>query len=363
MRILLCAVVLVSTACAAASDRVAATPAAPPPPESAAVVWAAPVAPTVEPSASPAPATAVRLPESTVTVSSAAFPVVRSMVLRTAPLDEPATDAARAGVERYLAGLDAFRDGGFDASQLGITGRFRDVVAAALRASATPGIKRAFVLGSLRMQRHLVKPWGTHAITDVSATIIDRAVDGSAADQVETGTLRLKGDRRLVVSDGWDAAAGRWFNGAAPIDAERIRQQVVDPLGFYLRLESWVPGSTPEGWREGDEATAFWTARRSIVTALDHTGIASRVFDGVIATVERFETFADVDSGLATVRLTGTIVATAPSGEVRRASFERHLRVFLFGSWMPEVVDEQTADGGWLSGGKLALEKIDIDRA
>jgi hypothetical protein len=278
------------------------------------------------------------------------------------PVDDAVTAAARTAVERYLVGLDAYRNRGFDATQIGLTGRFRDAVAAALKDSATPGVKRTFAVKSLRVERQLVKPWGTRAITDVSVTIVDRAVDGSAPDQVETGLLRLLGDRPWVV-DGWDATAGRWWNGAAPVDAARIRSDIVDPIGFYLRLESWVPGSTSEGWREGDEATPFWTAHKAIIAGLDHAGVVSRLFEGVSATVERLDTFAEAESGIVTVRLAGTIVAVGAGGAVRRTPFERHVKVFVFGNWLPEVVDEQGADGGWLSGGQLALEKIDINRA
>ena len=73
--------------------------------------------------------------------------------------------------------------------------------------------------------------------------------------------------------------------------------------------------------------------------------------------------FRSVWSGLATVRLNGTLMSVNAAGRTDRRAFERRAQVFLFGSWAPEVVDEQGSDGAWVSGGQLALEKIDIDRA
>src|SRR5437899_96320 len=83
-------------------------------------------------------------------------------------------------------------------------------------ASASAGVKRQCELVSLKVDRHFVKPWGTHAYVDVTVTIADRAVGGTAPDQFETGKLRLSGDR-FRVTDGWDEAHDRWFNGFPPL--------------------------------------------------------------------------------------------------------------------------------------------------
>lgn len=267
---------------------------------------------------------------------------------------------ARLGVQQYLEALDRYRDSGFDASQLGLEkGPFRDAVVAGLRSSATPGVRRKLEIERLEVLRRYTKPWGTQALVDVSVTIVDRDVAGVAAAQRESGVLRLTGDDRLYVRDAWDGT--RWLNGN-PLTADAIRQAVVDPLGFYLRLESWVPGSAAEQWRTGDEATPFTTWRAQRLAAIDRTQVVSRTFDGVTARIERYDTFAEISSGLATVRLAGTLVTADAAGRVTRTPFERRVRVFLFGNWMPEVVDEEVA-GEWISGGQLALEKVDINRA
>src|SRR5947208_1965226 len=102
--------------------------------------------------------------------------------------------------------------------------------------SPTPGVKRTFVLESLRVESVYRKPWGTLALADARVTIADHAVDGSSPDQRETGLLRLGGDdRRLSVSDSWDDAAGRWFNGRIAEDPAGLRQAIAQPIGWYLR--------------------------------------------------------------------------------------------------------------------------------
>jgi hypothetical protein len=95
---------------------------------------------------------------------------------------------------------------------------------------------------------------------------------------------------------------------------------------------------------------------------LDRTATPWRTFEDVRATVERYETFSDIRDGLATVRVSGTIVTKSAGGAARHAPFERTLRI-LFGNWIPEVVDEQVTPGVWLSGGDLALAARDVNAA
>ena len=338
----------------------------------AAVPPASPAVPTAttEPSAIPTAAASVsvpatpqaRLEDPAVAVSSDPFPIVTSLSLRPKAIDESAVASARSGLTSYLAALDRYRDNNFDDRQLPLTGPFRDAVMAGLKGSATPGVQRQFALESVRVERLFEKPWGTRALAEVTATIVDRAVSGTAPDQRETGRLRLTGEKNMQVSDGWDADSRRWFNGAAAPSAEDLRRSVSQPISSFLRLESWLPGSPVDPWRQS-EPTPFSSAHAARVATIDRSLTISRSFDAVRAAIERYDTFDGVPTGIATVRLTGAVVTTDAGARTERAPFERRVKVLLYGGWAPEVVDEETAPGIWLSGGDLALQRVDVNRA
>lgn len=311
------------------------------------------------PAATPAaPVESTRVPEIAVAVSEAAFPLEPTLALRPAPIDDAKTESVRGSIARYLETLDHFRaTGATNREALTVYGRFGDAVFNGIEASRD--VERKFVIGSLRVDRYLVKPWGTPAVAEVTATILDRAVNGSLPDQTETGRFRLVGDR-LFVADAWDYASGGWFNGSTSMTAAEVREAVSSTTAHHLLLESWVPGSAPTTF--GDESTPFWRARHAYIAALDRTATPWRTFEDVKANVERYETFSDIRDGLATVRVNGTIVTKDASMKTSRTAFERTLRVF-FGNWIPEVVDEQITPGVWLSGGDLALAQRDVNAA
>lgn len=311
------------------------------------------------PAATPvAPVESTRVPEIAVAVSQASFPLEATLALRAAPIDDDATATARHSVARYLETLDHFRaTGATNREALTVYGRFGDAVFNGIEASRD--VERKFVIGSLRVDRYLVKPWGTPAVAEVTATILDRAVNGSLPDQTETGRFRLIGDR-LFVADAWEYARGGWFNGPTSMTAGEVRDAVTSTIAHHLYIESWVPGSAPTTF--GDGSTPFWRARHSYIAALDRSATPWRTFEDVKATIERYETFSEIRDGLAIVRITGTIVAKDASMKTSRTPFERTLRV-LFGNWIPEVVDEQITPGLWLSGGDLALAQRDVNAA
>lgn len=311
---------------------------------------------TVQPTPSPI---AAPLPSLDVKVAQGNFGIVTDLLLKPATVDQELVRAASTGVSVYLNAIDLYRNGVSPA--LPITGPFLAAVSVALKESATPGVQRKFELLSLKVDRHFVKPWGTHAYVDVTVRVADRAVGGTAPDQFETGQLRLMGDR-FRVTDAWDQENGRWFNGFRPLALKDVRDQVGPAVDMYLRMESWTPTAAPLDWRTGSDALPFLKARATTLNAIDRTRVASRLFEGTTATIERFDTIDGLWSGLATVRLNGTLVTAGPDGKAQRAAFERRVKVFMFGSWMPEVVDEEVG-GAWLSGGDLALDQVDVDRA
>ena len=332
-----------------------------PPSASASAEPSATAEPTVAISAAPTPAASsktAQASEITVAVSSAPFPLEVTLALRSAPIDDEATVLVRSGVTRYLEMLDHFRaTGATNRQALSVYGRFGDAVFNGIKSSQD--VERTFVIGSLHVDRYLVKPWGTRAMAEVTVTVLDKAVNGSLPDQTETGRLRLVGDK-LFVSDAWDYASGRWFNGPEAMTAAEVRDAVTATTANHLSLESWVPTSAVVTF--GDESTPYWRARHAYIASLDRTATPWRMFEDVKASIERYETFSEIRDGLATVRLNGTIVTKDPSGKTSRTPFERTVRI-LFGNWIPEIVDEQITPGVWLSGGDLALALRDVNTA
>ena len=363
MRVRVLAIAMLISACAPVTTAPPATPASPTPnatplPSETAVAIASP-SPTVE---TPAPYVAPPLPDPrltpSVSVNQGIFPIMTTLRTKLAVVDEGVANAARWGVERYLNTIDSYRNG--QSPVLPITGPFLAAVSSALKESATPGVKRQFQIESLTVDHHVQKPWGTHAYVDVTVTLVDRAVDGNAPDQRETGKLRLAGDK-MFVTDGWDYEHDRWFNGFGPLPLDRVRSGVTDAVSQYLWLESWLPNTPEPSWTL--EGSPYQRARTSRLSAIDRRQVTSQLFENLNATIERFETIEGIWSGVATVRLDGNALTTYAGGNTVVTKLDRHVRVFLLGNWIPEVVDEQLPSRDWASGGDLALGEIDVNRA
>lgn len=350
----LIAAVLMLAACAPVAQPAASEAPASPQPEPSVGQTIAPT-PSPTPIARPGPV----LDNPVVTIASAPFPIAPTLTLTRSAVAPTDDFDARWGIERYLEGLDRYREFG---DYLPARGAFGEAVAAALVESRTPGVKRTFVLESLRIEAVYRKPWGTQALADVRVTIVDRAVGGSAPDQRETGLLRLSGGNKLQVVDSWDVSTGRWFNGRVPDDTAGLRESVAQAIGLYLRKESWTAGGPVETYADGFGMTPFKTARNAFVAAFDRARIASRTFEDVSGTIERHDTFAELPGGITTARLSATVVTTDAAGRTLRESVTRRVKVF-FGNWMPEVVDEEVTPGVWRSGGDLALIDIDVNLA
>jgi len=330
------------------------------------------IAPSIAPTAAPVETPGAAQPPPrppfieapSVTVDESDFPIVQAasaLVLSAAV--ELTEHSARLGVTMYLESLDRYRNTG-RLDQVPIAGPFRDAVLTSLNATKRDGVQRKFGLDSMRVDRVYVKPWGTQALVDVTVTITDRVVAGSAAAEVETGRLRLAGDRGLMVFDGWDGAAGRWFNGTTRVTRERLFAELKQqPFGWYLKVETWRPGIPIETYYSPGGETAFSRSRNAFVQAFDRSAMASRTLVDVTARVERFETLTEIGDGIATVRFGGIVVTQDAAGLETRAPFAKTVRAFrkafANGNGSFTVVDELGPDGAWLSGGDLALKDLD----
>jgi len=145
-------------------------------------------------------------------------------------------------------------------------------------------------------------------------------------------------------------------------DPAAVRGAVEHPIASYLHSESWQSGMPLVTYLSGAGMTPFLSARAAHLATFDRTAIASRTFEDVTGTIERYDTFAELVSGMATVRLAATVVTTDAAGRTERQPTARRVKVF-FGNWVPEVVDEELTPGVWRSGGDLALIDIDVSRA
>lgn len=325
---------------------------------------ASPTEPPQTPAPPPPPRNA-QVEAPAVTVRQQAFPISAqqaSIVLATP--SEHAANSATFSVNEYLQRLDHHRSTGAAIDEsLFRPGRFRDAVLRGIAGSAREGVQRKFELVSLRVDRVYEKPWGTQALMEVTVTIADRVVSGSGADELETGRLRLGGDRRMTVIDAWDAATGRWFDGLAPAAAERIFTEAQHAFGWYLVPEMWLPDTPVQTFHGPGGETPYSRARNALIAALDRQRITSRTLANVTATIERFDRLTEMGDGIATVRLAGTVITKSASGAEERAPFTRLVRAFRqtwgTGNGWLTVIDEQGPGGAWLSGGDLALKDID----
>ncbi|HEX9436562.1 MAG TPA: hypothetical protein VGA16_05305 [Candidatus Limnocylindria bacterium] len=361
---------------------VACTPAstqAPSPPATAPVATTLPAtqepAPTsvatplpVDPGAAsptPSPEPAHAFPK--VTLKQTAFPMAApSGTLTPVAWDRDLELRVRNSIEQeYLPRLDEFRKTGNAGNLWGMLPAFKDVVVQALRETARPGVVRKFQVDSLRVDAVYQKPWGSNAIVEVTATIRDKVVSGSAQDEIETGRLRLGGDNRFSVIDGWDGATGRWFSGFPPLARSNVEPGLTDVLSWYLASETWVPSTPTDALRYSGPAgveTTFAKARNAWLATFDRGKIVSRLIQDATAEIERFEPGTELGDGIATIRLDGTVVTTDASGTTQRTRFEGRVRAFVL-SWgmpcCPVVIDEEASPGVWRSGGDISLKQID----
>lgn len=351
-------------------------------------------APTVEPTAT----TLVRTPEPIPTGSPQAFAPPIHVVSQTfavttaAPLIEVvgpfrtnAETELRSWVPYLLNGLDTYRRDSTTSSSaalfdsLYVPGPYAELVRQSLRGAmaAGPGEQRKFEVGQLAIQHMYAKPWGRVAYIDASLTFTDRitAANGTTSGVQHTQQARFANQGRGMykVIDGYDPMLGRWVDGEQPRWSALALEAEATQIGWFFQRESYVPGeqyphATPPGGRF--LVTAFDSAWNDSLTALDASytkkEFTTRRFDDLTVRISRFEPATFLGDGIVTVVVNAKLVTAAPGAAERSTSVTRTLRLYrltrdgLFANWL--VVDEQGANGAWLSGGNLELAEIDQDR-
>jgi len=222
------------------------------------------------------------------------------------------------------------------------------------------------------------KPWGRVAYIDATLTFTDRttAADGktSSVQLVQQARFVNQGHGMYKVIDGYDPALARWVDGEQPRwSALALEAEAPTQMGWFFQRESYVPAeqyphAAPPGGRF--LITAFDDAWNDSLSKLDASyakkEFTTRRYEDLAVHISRFEPATFLGDGIVTVVVNGRLVTAASSGPERSTSVTRTLRFYritrdgLFANW--QVVDEQGANGAWLSGGNLELAEIDQDR-
>jgi hypothetical protein len=296
--------------------------------------------------------------------------------------------ALRSWMPAYLETLDSYRT---DPSNQSNRARFDSMhapgpYAELVRQSLSPWFgspgsapqKRAFVLGQLTIQHMYAKPWGRVAYIDATLTYVDRITEAdgrtSQIPRLQQGRYVNQGQGQYKVIDGYDPMLGRWVDGEQPRwSALALEAEAPVAIGWFLQRESYVPGepyahAAPPGGRF--LLTAFDNARNDSLTKIDASyskaEFTTRRFDDVAVRITRFEPATFLGDGVVTAVVTAQLVTAASGAAERSTSVTRTLRFYritrdgLNAGW--QAVDEQDANGAWLSGGDLALAEIDQDR-
>ena len=382
--------VVVLGACTAPAATPSASPTASVSSETASPTPAA----TVEPTAT----TLVRTPDPIPTGSPQAFaPPIRVVsqtfsIAAAAPLIEVvgpfrtnAETELRSWVPYLLDGLDTYRRDSTTSSSaalfdsLYVPGPYAELIRQSLRGAlaAGPGEQRKFEVGQLAIEHMYAKPWGRVAYIDANLTFTDRitAANGTTTSAQHTQQARFanQGHGMYKVIDGYDATLGRWVDGEQPRWSALALEAEATQMGWFFQRESYVPGeqyphAAPPGGRF--LVTAFDSAWNDSLTALDASyakkEFTTRRFDDLTVRISRFEPATFLGDGVVTVVVNAKLVTAAPGAAERSTSVTRTLRLYrltrdgLFANWL--VVDEQGANGAWLSGGNLELAEIDQDR-
>jgi hypothetical protein len=302
-----------------------------------------------------------------------ALPTLR----RAATPELPSQDAIRDWGRRLLDRLDNFRSVPpydrigpvSDDEWNGVIwpGPFQKIVRAAVAAKPAQG--RFFHLESARIDAGYALPWNGLQFVDATIAFRDHAEEPPAEGELwYTWHVRLPtttGGYVFSVADGYDASA-RAFPRAHPTwTASALEQEATSAVAGYLWNESYVPGGNPQLSNVRD-TTPFWHSRIEALNQLNALfsdgRLTERRFENVSVRIERFDPLTYFGGGVVTATIAGRLVEAVPD-KTHVETFTQPMKFFRFGSsgvgisgWT--AVDAQQ-DGAWVSGGNLALDKLE----
>jgi hypothetical protein len=245
-----------------------------------------------------------------------------------------------------------------------IPGPFSEIVKRWTFDGVTP--TRVFTVSDGALLHVYGKSWGRSAYADVRAQL---TVSGGKVDWTRELLIRMQVGRSWRILDAFDQPTGRWLVGDAPqYSALAIESEIASNVASYLWNESYAPGASVQYVQRDPSLSPFWKARTDALNELNERFISGKLidrhFEDVTVRVVRFDPASYLGDGVLTVSVSGRLLEKDGAGTVRQYPFTQQmkfLRAVRVGFVSLSVVDQQSTDGIWDSGGELALYANDAE--
>jgi len=259
-------------------------------------------------------------------------------------------------------------------------GPFQKVVRAAVAAKPAQG--RFFHLEGFTIDAAWTVPSVTTLMTnesilrtglqfiDATLRFRDHAEDPPAEGELwYTWHLRLPtwgGLSAFAIADGYDGvAATTWMNTEPYWTPARLEKEAQSAIAGYLWNESYVTGGQ-EQFAMVKDTTPFWHSRVAALNGLNALlrdgRLTERRFENVVVRIDAFDPMTAFGGGIVSATVTGRLVETL-DGKTVRASFSEPMKFFRFGASQVQLSGwtavDAFEDGEWVSGGDLALDKLE----
>ena len=247
-------------------------------------------------------------------------------------------------------------------------GPFQGVVRRAVNARPPQG--RFFHLENTRLDAGYLLPYSGMSFVEATITFRDHAEEPPASGELwYTWHVRLMtgptGGIATAAADGYDASARTWMRSGPAWTAEVLYQEAEPAVAGYLWSESYVAGGG-ERYSNVPDTTPFWHVRIDALNELNRLyragSLTDRRFEDVRVRVVRFDPLTIFGAGVVTAAISGRLVETI-DGKTRTVEFTQPTKFFRAGGTGTMFLSAWTAvdaedDGEWVSGGVLALEKL-----
>lgn len=326
-----------------------------------------PPVPSVQPPAVPIP---------DVALVKSAFGVSTLPAPRRVAGHEPGPSAVMDFARNLIGRLDNFRsptrigsvsDGEWDSVVW--PGPFQRIVRAAV--AAKPAAGRFFHVDEATLDADYVLPAHGIQFSELTLRFRDHAEDPPADGELfYVWHLRVPNSGGsgfwAAVADGYDGVTAKTWTrtNATYWTASLLETEAKSATAGYLWNESYVPGGNQQ-FASNRDTTPFWHQR---IEGLNHLNalfaagtLTERRFENMSVRIDAFEPVTYFGGGVMTVTVRGRLVEVI-GGKTVTESLTQPLKFFRFGGnglglsgWT--AVDAQE-DGVWLSGGDLALDKL-----